>query len=152
MAQGGGFRLHEPEAPDARHREAVLAPLRAYNVARAGDGGFRPVAILLRDADNSDRGGLWGTIGYDWLFVELLVVPESARGQGIGARLMARAEAIARADGCVGIRLDTFEFQARGFYEKLGFELYGTIEDHPVGSRRYFLKKRIGGAADIPAG
>ncbi|WP_109806581.1 GNAT family N-acetyltransferase [Sphingosinithalassobacter portus] len=147
MSRTGGFRLHVPETPDTVHREAILEPLRAYNQAQAGDGRHRPVAILLRDDDGIERGGLWGSIGYDWMFVDLLVVPEDARGQGLGAALMAEAERIARADGCVGIRLDTFEFQARGFYEKLGFTLFGTIEDHPVGSRRYFLSKRIDGEA-----
>jgi len=141
------FRLHVPEAPDAADREAVLAPLRAYNIAQAGDGRHRPVAILLRGDDGRDCGGLWGNIGYDWMFVDLLAVPEAARGQGLGRALMAQAEAIARADGCVGIRLDTFEFQARGFYERLGFTLFGTIEDHPIGSRRYFLQKRLDRAA-----
>ncbi|MBA17074.1 MAG: GNAT family N-acetyltransferase [Sphingomonas sp.] len=145
MPATGGFRLHVPEAPDAAHREAILEPLRAYNQAQAGDGRHRPVAIMLRSDDGIERGGLWGNIGYDWMFVDLLVVPEDARGQGLGAALMAEAERIARADGCVGIRLDTFEFQARGFYEKLGFTLFGTIEDHPVGSSRYFLSKRIDG-------
>jgi GNAT superfamily N-acetyltransferase len=56
---------------------------------------------------------------------------------------MNRAEIFARERGCIGMWLDTFEFQARGFYEKLGFEVFGTIEDHPVGMNRYFMKKRF---------
>jgi RimJ/RimL family protein N-acetyltransferase len=56
---------------------------------------------------------------------------------------MHRAEDIARAHGCIGLWLDTYEFQARGFYEKLGFTLFGTLDDHPVGRKRFFLQKRI---------
>ena len=56
---------------------------------------------------------------------------------------MLEAERIARANGCVGIWLDTYEFQARGFYEKLGFEVFGSLKDHPVGHRRFFLRKRF---------
>ena len=56
---------------------------------------------------------------------------------------MQQGEAIARADGCVGVWLDTYEFQARGFYEKLGFDLFGTLDDHPIGQKRFFLRKQL---------
>jgi len=124
-------------------REAVLAPLRAYNVAQAGDPRIRPVAILIEGDQGETAGGLWGRISYDWLFVELLAVPDAARGQGLGRHVMEQAEAIAREAGCAGIWLDTYEFQARGFYEKLGYTLFGTLEDHPVGQRRFFMMKRL---------
>lgn len=137
------LRITIPETPSDADREAILAPLRAFNASRAGDPGLRPVAILLTDQAGRDVGGLWGKIAYDWLFVELLAVPEEWRGGNYGKALMQEAESIARAHGCVGMWLDTFEFQARGFYEKLGFELFGELEDHPVGQRRFFLRKRL---------
>lgn len=117
----------------------MLAPLRAYNIAQAGDPRIQQVAILIDDA----QGGLWGRISYDWLFVELLAVPEAARGTGLGRQLMDQAEVIAREAGCSGIWLDTYEFQARGFYEKLGFTLFGTLPDHPVGQSRFFMMKQL---------
>ncbi|MBT0669482.1 GNAT family N-acetyltransferase [Novosphingobium profundi] len=137
------IELTVPDTPGEAEREAVLAPLRAYNLARGGDPRLRPVAVLLTDEEGNHRGGLWGKCSYDWLFVELLCVPEDVRGQDLGTALMARAEVIAREQGCIGIWLDTFEFQARGFYEKLGFSVCGQIEDHPLGQRRYFLQKRL---------
>ncbi|PTD17692.1 GNAT family N-acetyltransferase [Sphingomonas fennica] len=137
------LRITIPDTPSDADREAILAPLRAFNASRAGDPGLRPVAILLTDQAGRDVGGLWGKIAYDWLFVELLAVPEEWRGGNYGKALMQEAESIARAHGCVGMWLDTFEFQARGFYEKLGFELFGELEDHPVGQRRFFLRKRL---------
>ncbi len=137
------IELTVPDQPGEADREAILAPLRAYNLARGGDPRFRQVAILLTDEEGAANGGLWGKCAYDWLFVELLSVPEELRGQGLGSALMARAEDIAREAGCVGIWLDTFAFQARGFYEKLGFSVCGEIADHPVGQTRYFLQKRL---------
>ena len=77
------------------------------------------------------------------MFIQYLFVPEDLRGQGVGTELMQRAEDWGRSQGLTGIWIDTFEFQARGFYEKLGFTVFGTLEDHPVGSRRYFLQKRL---------
>ena len=137
------MRISTPETPSEAHHDAVLAPLRAYNISRAGDPRIRPVAVLLTDEYGDHVGGLWGRCGYDWLFVELLAVPEEHRGANYGRALMEQAEAIARANDCVGIWLDTYEFQARGFYEKLGFEIFGTLDDHPVGQRRFFLRKRL---------
>ena len=95
------------------------------------------------ESDRQAVGGLWGKTVYDWLFVEWLAVPDEHRGKGLGTALIQEAEGIARANDCVGIWLDTFEFQARGFYEKLGFEVFGVLEDHPVGQCRFFLRKRF---------
>lgn len=47
------------------------------------------------------------------------------------------------ANQCVGKWLDTYEFQVRGFYEKLGFEAFGTLDDHSVGQKRFSLRKRL---------
>ncbi|MEG8023104.1 GNAT family N-acetyltransferase [Sphingomonas aerolata] len=132
-----------PNNPSDADREAVLKPLLAYNTARVGDPRFHPVAILLADETGNHVGGLWGKCAYDWLFVDLLAVPEEHRGENYGRTLMKQAEEIARANGCVGIWLDTYEFQARGFYEKLGFEVFGTLDDHPVGQKKFFLRKRF---------
>ena len=129
--------------PTDRDREAILAPLRAYNIAQAGDPRIRPVVLNVIDPDGQTAGGLWGRLGYDWMFIELLVVPEAARGTGIGRHLMALAEARAREENCVGIWLDTYAFQARGFYEKLGFSVFGTIEHYPRGYQRFFMEKRL---------
>jgi GNAT superfamily N-acetyltransferase len=131
------------ENPTEADRDAVLAPLRAYNIARAGDPRIRSVALLLTDEGGNHVGGLWGKCAYDWLFVELLSVPEEHRGGHYGKALMEQAESIARANECIGVWLDTYEFQARGFYEKLGFEVFGTLDDHPVGQKRFFLRKSL---------
>ena len=88
-------------------------------------------------------GGLWGRVSYDWLFVELLFVPEAARGADLGTALLAKAEEVARARGCVGIRLDTYSFQAPDFYRRLGFEIVGSFPDYPKGYSQIFLRKPL---------
>ena len=131
------------EAPSAADRDAVVKLLSEYNEGRAGPHRYKPLAVLMRDAAGATIGGLCGGSVYDWLYVELLAVPEPLRRKGIGTELMRRAEALARERGCVGVWLDTYGFQARGFYEKLGYEIFGTIDDHPRGSHRFFLRKRL---------
>ena len=132
-----------PECPDETHEKAILAVLREHNERKAGPAGNELVAVLLTDETGQTVGGLWGRIYYDWMFIDMLVVPEGHRTGGYGSALMREADRIARIKGCVGMWLDTFEFQALGFYRKLGFELFGTIDDHPVGQRRFFLQKRL---------
>ncbi len=130
-------------APGDAERDAILAALVAHNDAAVGPTERRQVAIVVRDDDGAIVGGLWGMIGYRWLFVQYLALPPAMRGQGVGRDLMLRAEAAARAAGCIGIWLDTFSFQARGFYERLGFGVVGHIGDFPPGETRFFLSKRI---------
>ncbi len=122
-----------------------MAGLVRFNASQAGPGNQRPLCVAIAGEDGEVQGGVYGWTLYDWLFVEFLFVPEALRGQGTGAALMARAEQEAKARGCLGAWLDTFSFQARGFYEKQGYELAGTIPDHPRGGARYFLAKRWAG-------
>jgi GNAT superfamily N-acetyltransferase len=130
--------------PEAAEIEAVRAPLSAHAEQARPGGNYQAVGLLLTDpADGKVVGGLTGYALYDWLFVQFLAVPEALRGQGLGRQLMNRAESWAREQGLIGMWLDTFEFQARPFYEKLGFTSFGTIEDHPAGSRRHFFSKRF---------
>lgn len=125
-------------------REAFVAPLRAYNQAQAGPSHYEPLIVVLRDDAGEPKGGAWGYTAYGWLFVQWLVVPEEARGTGLGSKLMAQAEATALQRGCHDAWLDTHEFQAKGFYEKLGYVQFGELPDYPPPFSRFFFKKRLG--------
>jgi GNAT superfamily N-acetyltransferase len=125
------------------YRAPIVTLLRDFNVQAAGRLNEAPLAIVLREGEGKVIGGLYAFQAYDWLNVELVYVPDALRGQGLGAALIARAEEVAGARGCRGVWLDTFSFQARGFYERLGYAVFGTVEDHPVGGARYFMKKAL---------
>ena len=129
--------------PTAEDRAALAAPLVAYNQQWGPRAAAEPLVLLLKDGDGQTSGGLWGKTVCDWMVVELLVVPEAMRGKGAGAALVKQAEDIARGRGCLGAWLDTFAFQARGFYEALGYTVFGELVDHPKESARYFLSKRF---------
>lgn len=132
------------ENPDQGLRAAVLKPLLDYNASKIGERELYCFALFIRDPQSDEiLGGLWARTFFNWTFVELLVVPEAMRGQGLGASLLARAEAIARNRGCTGIYLDTFSFQAPGFYEKQGYGLFGQLDNYPDDEKRFFLSKRF---------
>jgi GNAT superfamily N-acetyltransferase len=133
-----------PDQPSEADRAAVVAALVAYNDKTAGPGGAEPLAVLIQDpATGKTVGGLWGKTIYDWLYVELFVVPEAFRGRRLGSAILKQAEDIALARGCIGVWLNTYEFQAPDFYTKQGYELFGSIDDHPLGQYRLFFKKYL---------
>jgi GNAT superfamily N-acetyltransferase len=138
-----GFTLRLSDVADEEVRLAIVAPLVRFNESRAGPSGNRPLVIELRDAYGTVVGGLWGTTGYGWLFTQLLVVPEQSRGQGLGRQLLSLAEAEAIKRGCHAAWLDTFEFQAKGFYERIGYDCFAMLPDYPKGSSRYFMRKEL---------
>lgn len=137
------LRIERSQNPTNEEREAILAPLRTYNAAQAGLAKPEPVALLVRDDNGEILGGLYGRVFYQWLFIELLSVPEEGRGLGLGSKLMQMAEELAQENECVGIWLDTFSFQAPEFYKKLGYSEFGQIVDYPPGHKRHFFQKRL---------
>lgn len=142
-ASGQALRLRLSDVADETVRQQIVAPLAEHNLNAAGPGHGRPLVITLEADDGTVKGGLWGYTGYQWLFTQLLAVPASHRGQGVGRALMSAAEAEARARGCTGAWLDTFEFQARGFYERIGYTCFAELPDYPQGYARYFLRKSL---------
>jgi ribosomal protein S18 acetylase RimI-like enzyme len=130
-------------APTPAEEAGVRDALREANTAAGFPHDVRPLVVVIRDEAGAVIGGLWGRTNWSWLYVENLAVPAALRGQGIGRRALAMAEAEARARGCVGIRLDTYSFQARGFYEKQGYAVVGLIEDCPPGETRFTMTKRL---------
>ena len=105
---------------------------------------FEKINYVAKNEKKEITAGI-KSILYGWgvLFVDLLWVSEAYRGHGIGSHLMHKVEETAKQKGCTLIHLDTFDFQAKDFYLKLGYEIFGTLEDCPPGHKRYYLKKKI---------
>ncbi len=120
-----------------------MAVLAAANAEAGWPHIHEPVLLRLHDADGAVMGGLIGRISWQWLYVATLAVAPALRGQGWGLRLVEAAETMGREHGCIGARLDTYSFQARGFYEKQGYAVTGTLEDCPPGHARYSMAKRF---------
>jgi GNAT superfamily N-acetyltransferase len=142
------YKLELTDIADDDVRKQIVAPLIEYNTSQAGPGNGRPVVIVIKDESEQVVGGLWGYTGYEWLFTQLLVVPERLRGTGLGSNIMAMAEKEALSRGCIGAWLDTFEFQARGFYERIDYECFAELPNYPTGFSRYFMKKSLRNARD----
>ncbi|MBV9773361.1 MAG: GNAT family N-acetyltransferase, partial [Gemmatimonadetes bacterium] len=128
-----GLRISVEVDPAPADAETLRAGLLAFNVVHSGDPGLRDLAVFLRDAEGRVVGGLLGQVKWEWLYVEKFWLPEALRGAGWGSRLLRAAEDFARENGCRAVYLDTLEYQARPFYERHGYELFGVLEDYPPG-------------------
>ncbi|WP_184766049.1 GNAT family N-acetyltransferase [Streptomyces griseoloalbus] len=146
------FRL-ETEVDKAR-RDLLRRHLRETNTAASpvlralrGTPHEReaPLHVWALDANGDLAGGLVGHTWTTWLHVTYLWVDGRHRGAGLGSRLLARAEHIARAErGCTASRLETWDFQAPAFYQRQGYDVVCVIPDYPPGITEYTLTKRLG--------
>ncbi|TOO93763.1 GNAT family N-acetyltransferase, partial [Vibrio parahaemolyticus] len=75
--------------------------------------------------------------------LELLWLSEESRGKGLGSKLIKQLVEFATEKGLSQIRTETLDFQAKPFYEKQGFRVYGELEDTPKGHKTYFLVKAL---------
>ena len=130
-------------APRTEDVDRVRGGLLAFNESVVGPATLVRLALYVRDPDGTIRGGLVGFLAWQWLSIDLLWVDQSLRGQGYGAALLGQAEQAARDAGCVAVRLDTYEFQARPFYERHGYSVYGELTGYPAGTRTFLLTKSL---------
>jgi ribosomal protein S18 acetylase RimI-like enzyme len=132
----------KPE-PTIEERNQIIDPLSAYNEAKVGPRNKKEFAFSVYSETGEFVAGLLGFTHWNHFFVSAVFVEGQFRREGIGRELIQRAEALALQHGCDRIYLDTFDYQAPGFYEKLGFRVFGKLEDYPPGHRRFYLVKQI---------
>jgi len=105
---------------------------------------FESISRKIVDEEGNIIAGCLA-IMYCWnvVAIDIIWVDEQYRGQGLGSILLGEVEREAMEKGCHLVHLDTFDFQAKGFYEKNGYSVFGILEDCPKGHIRYYLKKTL---------
>jgi GNAT superfamily N-acetyltransferase len=136
----GEIEVAVSDNPGPEIRQHVIGGLVAFNDRQAGSAASTEIAVLAHRGEEI-VGGLFSYTNWDWLFIAQLWISAEVRAQGIGARLLAAAEEEARQRGCKHAHVDTFSFQALPFYQRLGYQIFGQLEDYPEGRTRYFLQK-----------
>jgi GNAT superfamily N-acetyltransferase len=130
----------QPDLSDTQFLEAGLA---AYNLKHAPPYNFQRLVVLLRSEEGTLCGGIVGLTWWGWLRIDIVWLAEAVRGQDWGTRLMQAAEAEALRRGCHHAFLDTMSFQALPFYLKLGYTVFGQLDDLPMGHSMHFLQKAL---------
>lgn len=103
---------------------------------------FISINRVIKGPNGEILAGIMSVL-YCWncLNIDVLWVKEGHRCDGYGSALLIEVEKIAKEKGCSLVHLDTFDFQAKSFYEKHGYEVFGELEDCPKDHIRYFMKK-----------
>ena len=118
--------------------------LRHFNYAFVGEyPEAQPVWLNAKDEEGRTIGGLRGYVFLYWLQLDVLWVDEAVRAAGLGSELLAQAEARAKHLGAHSANLETFEWQARGFYVKHGYKEFGRIDNHTKGFYLAFMMKSL---------
>lgn len=122
---------------------ATIEPLlEQFMTDCVGEPRREPFALAIADdRGGATIGGLWAMSLWGSFHINVVFVPEGLRGQGLGSELLAQAEAEARGRGWWHMWLDTYDFEARPFYERLGFEVFGQLDGTPPYLPRYFMRK-----------
>ncbi|HET9221977.1 MAG TPA: GNAT family N-acetyltransferase [Roseiflexaceae bacterium] len=123
--------------------DEIFAVIRANNDTRIEVWRPERFGFFARDDQGQFLGGVYGTVARGWLYLDGIAVAETARHHGLGSRLLQAAEEEARRRGCHHIWLETYSFQARPFYERHGYTIFGTLHDYPIGYSRYFMQKAL---------
>lgn len=103
---------------------------------------IEPLLLTIRDKEQEIVAGLVAQTWWDALEIQYLWVKDTMRYKGYGKKMMIKAEEIAVHRGCKIFYVDTFDFQASGFYEKLGYQIYGELDGYAGKFTRYYLSKK----------
>jgi GNAT superfamily N-acetyltransferase len=124
-------------------RERLDEEISAFNAAVTGYHDGRLLSVAVRGDGDDLRAGLygwtWGGCGY----IDLLWVRDDQRGHGLGARVLAAAEAEIRRRGCDRVALNTHSFQAPDFYARFGYTECGRTPGYPHGHDDIHLVKLL---------
>ena len=141
------MRVEVSESPNTEDLKTISQGIESYNqnfvpdsVVYEKDTKF---AVFARNELGEVIGGIRACAFWNYCIIELLWLSEETRGRGVGQALMREAEAFARDKGFEYVRTETLSFQAKPFYEKLGYRLYGELPDYPKGHTTYCLTKKL---------
>jgi ribosomal protein S18 acetylase RimI-like enzyme len=133
------YEIRYVDRPDDAAWNAIGGGIDAHNTHRAGAPQGRRLCFVLYGPEETIAGGLIGETHWNWFYISLMWIDEALRGRGHGHRLLTLAEDEARQRGATHAYLDTFSFQAPGFYQQHGYRVYGELRDlgiHATSSRK----------------
>jgi len=140
-------------APTADALDEIKGALRSFNRNFITMPTFRELGVFMEDENGKKQAGIVAETVGNWMYIQMLWVDESLRGKDVGTQLITEAEEEAKARGCRYSLVDTFSFQARPFYERMGYSMQMALEDYIADSRapqdapsthtRFFLTKSL---------
>ncbi len=136
------YRIEECKQEDGNYIVNKLVEYNLSQVPAMQEYNFKNVSRKIVNGDGEILAGVLGKMNaWNCLHIDILWVDKAFRKQGLGSKVLNEVERISKESGCYLVHLDTFDFQAKDFYVKHGYEIFGILDDCPVGHKKYFLKK-----------
>jgi len=132
----------EDDADEAVQR-ALIAGMREFNAQATGGLQSHKIAAAVRGEDGALHGGVIGRLAGDSVYMEIVWNDDTVRGTGLGREMMLLAEDRARALGAREAWLYTMSFQAKPFYEKLGYTQFAELPWLGGVHKRHFMRKDL---------
>ncbi|MBV9992318.1 MAG: GNAT family N-acetyltransferase [Alphaproteobacteria bacterium] len=129
--------------PDDIVTAQAVAAVRAFNHAKVPDLTSHRITATLRDDDGRLCGAVVGRMAGDSVYMEVVWTGEGLRGTGRGSELMRLVEDRARSLGARTAWLYTMSFQAKPFYEKLGYLEFATLPWLGAKHTQHFMRKDL---------
>lgn len=141
------MKNHVIETSTGEEYDLVNKEIVKYNLSKVPftqEPSFVAINRVIKDLNGNILAGI-NSLLYCWncLYIDILWVKEEYRHEGYGSEILDEVEKVAKEKGCKLIHLDTFDFQAKDFYLKHGYEVFGVLDDCPVEHKRYYMKKNI---------
>lgn len=137
------YQVEIVEHPRDVDNGVISDGLNGFNRDFVGQDNYLPISIFVRDEKWQVIGGAICNTYWNVFSINLLWLPDAARHQGLGSRIMELAEEAARKHRCEFMTVDTMSFQAPDFYPRHGFVLWGTLPGYPEGAKRFFFHKPL---------
>lgn len=133
--------IEEDDSEEAAR--AVRDGLTAFNRKAVNFPDPIPANVVVRDNDGNIRGGVVGRVAHDTVYIDLVWLDDALRGEGLGRAMLEQAENRARRLGARIAWLYTLSWQARPFYERLGYTVFGEMPFADGAHRRFFMRKNL---------
>ena len=134
-------------SPTKHDLETISQGIQSFNQSHIPDDvvfeSDTKFAVFAKDDNGKVIGGIRAAAFWNYCIIELLWLSGETRGQGVGTKLMEAAENFAKGKGFNYMRTETLSFQAKPFYEKCGYKVFGELIDHPKGHTTYCLVKEL---------
>ncbi len=146
IISGGNMQMYETTNATQEDLIEISKNLIIYNnnqVAFTQDPPFTQLNFVIKDHDKIIGGIIAQIACWEMVEIDALWIDENYRGKGLATNLLEMVENKALEKNCRIAQLDTFDFQAKDFYEKLDYSVFGTIENIPQGHNHYYMKKML---------
>jgi GNAT superfamily N-acetyltransferase len=132
----------EDDADDSALR-GLMDGLRTFNNAAVPGLKSHKIVAAIRDDDGTLHGGVIGRMAGDSVYMEIVYNDDAVRGTGLGRETMRLVEDRARELGAREAWLYTMSFQAKPFYEKLGYSQFAELPWLDRTHARHFMRKDL---------